>query len=302
VGVERLGLGERGDLHLLGGSRGGKYPSGNSLLLEDDLCLVVDPSLDVAEAGASVTSRKVDLVINSHAHEDHFAGNSVFEDAELLLHENDAPLMASLDALMAGYGMDEEFDTLWRQVTVDKFNFRPRPDARSAVDGEVVDTGRNRVHLLHTPGHTAGHLVVRFEPDDIVFVGDLDLTAFGPYYADASASLDETVASLEMLRDMAPGLRAFVSFHEAGVIEDDLVGAVDRYLAVVDHRDRRLLELTEEPRSLGEIARECVVYGKRYEHIPWQPFVERVMMERHAERLIARGELTREEDGRFRRV
>jgi len=287
---ERVSMGGQG-LSVLLGTKNGKYPSGNSLLIEDELSLLVDPSVNVVAAGADALGSRVDVLINSHAHEDHFAGNFLFPQASLLLHEMDAPAMRSLDALLAAYGTD------WAQLMVEQYNYQPRSDVRSVTDGEVLDLGRHRVHFLHMPGHTAGHVCLRIEPEGVVFTGDLDLTRFGPYYGDANASLEDTIESLARLRELQD-VSAFVSGHEAGIVREDLRGAVDRYAAVLEERDRALLEFCGEPRTLAEIADRCIVYRKRYESLPWQAGVESVMMGRHAERLVRLGAM-RSDDGRY---
>jgi len=291
---ERVAL---GGLTVLVGERGGKYPGGNSILVEDDIRLIVDPSTNVAAAGADAVGG-VDIVVNSHAHEDHFAGNFLFPDASLVLHEADAPAMASLEALLAAYGMDEASEQAWGRLVVEQYNFRPRGDAVSVRDGDVLDLGRTRVRFLHMPGHTAGHMCLLFEPEGIVFTGDLDLTRFGPYYGDATASLTDVIASLARLRALE-GVTAFVSFHEAGIVRDDLRGAVDRYAAVLADRDAALLDFCREPRTIEEIGAQCIIYRKRYPHLSWQPHVEKVMMKQHATRLVALGRM-RQEGDRYR--
>lgn len=288
---ERVTLGE--GLTVLVGAKNGKYPNGNSILIEDDTVVIIDPSTNVVAAGVDSLGCRVDVVVNSHAHEDHFAGNFLFPEARLLLHQRDLPAMNSLDALMAAYGMEAAIEAAWARLVVEQYHYQPRSDARGVIDEEVLDLGRHRLHFLHMPGHTAGHMCLRIEPEGVVFTGDLDLTGFGPYYGDANASLEDTIASLQRLRDLRD-VSALVSFHEAAIVRDDLRGTVERYAAVIDERDRALLEFCRRPRSIGEIADRCIVYRKRYPHIPWQPGVEAAMMGRHAERLIRLGAMGRE--------
>jgi glyoxylase-like metal-dependent hydrolase (beta-lactamase superfamily II) len=285
-----------GRVSVLEGARGGKYPAGNSVLVEGDVRLLIDPSTSVVEAGREIAGGPVDILVNSHAHEDHFAGNHLFPEAELALHEADAGSMASLEALLAAYGMPPEMDEDWGRLVVEHYHFEPRDDVRSLVEGEVIDCGRSRVHVLHTPGHTPGHICLRIEPEAVVFLGDWDLTSFGPYYGDATASLDATLASLDRLAELRD-VQAFVSFHEAGVVTEDLGGALARYRAVIDRRDADLLAFLDRPRTLDEIGDRCIVYRKRYEKLAWQPHVERVMMGRHLERLAAAGAVSRTADG-----
>jgi glyoxylase-like metal-dependent hydrolase (beta-lactamase superfamily II) len=262
-----------GNLQVLMGHKQGKYPSANAL-----------------------------LIIKTHAHEDHFAGNHLFPEARLLVHENDAPAMSSLQGLMDSYGMPEQSGGDWARVVVEQFHYQPRPDLRPVRDGEVIDLGRTRVHCIHTPGHTGGHMVLRFEPGDVLFLADLDLTAFGPYYGDACSSLEQLIASLDRVERMAAeGVGACVTSHQAGIVCEDLVGAVRRYRQVLEDRTDKLLDFLAEPRTLQEIADRCIVYGKRYPGIPWQPHAEKTMMGMHARLLQSQGRVAVEPDGRYRR-
>ncbi len=292
VGLENLVV-------FLGHNRG-KYPSANAVLVEDDVRLLVDPSIDLDKAGRSAVDGPVDLIINSHAHEDHFAANHLFPEAQIAVHEKEVAAMSSLQALMESYGFDGAANEDWAKIVVDVFHYQPREDMRVLQDGDVIDLGRTKVHCIHAPGHTGGHMVLRFEPHDVLFVADLDLTAFGPYYGDACSSLEETIRSLRKLSQMSNGANACVSSHQAGIVRQDIKGTVDRFLDVIWERDDKLLAFVAEPKTLEEVAERCIVYGKPYPHIPWQPYAERTMMRMHAERLQAEGRMAVDPDGRMR--
>ena len=52
------------------------------------------------------------------------------------------------------------------------------------------------------PGHTCGHCVLLVEPGGIAFIGDIDLSSFGPYYGDATSSLAEFRRTLEAVKEI----------------------------------------------------------------------------------------------------
>jgi len=295
--MERVKL---GNLTVLKGDKGGRYPSGNSVLVEDEVCVLIDPSVDVNRAGRDAVASHVDVIVNSHAHEDHFAGNHLFPEADLRIHEEDARQMQSLDALLDAYGTAEPEREAMRKLLVEEFNYTPRSDVHTVTDGEVLDLGRTKVHCIHSPGHTPGHLILLFEPDDALFVADLDLTSFGPFYGDDCASLDDTIVSIQRMRSMADHVNACISSHQAGIICDDIRGAMDRYLDVVWDREARLLAFLAEPRTLDEIAGHCIVYRKKYPNIPWQYQSEKNMMSMHVDRLLAQQRVSTDEGGRIR--
>jgi glyoxylase-like metal-dependent hydrolase (beta-lactamase superfamily II) len=112
---------------VLVGARLGAYPYANSLLVRGATAsLVVDPSLSLVG-----TAPPADLVLVSHAHEDHIAGLGSY-DVPVHIHEDDLPALRSRAALIAGYGLPpDEADATVR----DHFHVRGRPDATASRKG-----------------------------------------------------------------------------------------------------------------------------------------------------------------------
>jgi glyoxylase-like metal-dependent hydrolase (beta-lactamase superfamily II) len=286
---------------VLVGERSGKYPQGNSLLVAGgEETLLVDPSVAVAEGRFDLP--RVDRVLNSHCHEDHVAGNGRFRDVPWHLHEADVPGIRSLDGLMAIYGFDGEIDTAWRRVVLDQFHFTPRPDPTPFRDGDVFDLGGGvRVRVLHAPGHTRGHSFFHVEPDDVVYLGDVDLSSFGPYYGDAWSSLEDFERTLTTARGL--DARWYATFHHIGVVEGRtaFIEKLDRYAAVIADRERRLLEYLAEPRTIDDVAAHRFVY-RPHDPVSFAEPVERRSMSQHVERLVRAGRVVEIDPGRFVRV
>jgi glyoxylase-like metal-dependent hydrolase (beta-lactamase superfamily II) len=291
------------DVHLghatvLTGERGGKYPHGNSLLVRGrEETLLVDPSLSVAPRRADLES--VDWVLLSHCHEDHLAGAHLFADRPLLLHELDRPGMDSLDALMEIYGYAEPIGTPWRAALVERFHYVPRPDARGFAADAVFDLGGVRVRAIHTPGHTRGHCAFHVEPDDVLYLGDIDLSSFGPYYGDAWSDLEDFERTLERVREIRA--RWYATFHHIGVLDgrDAFLARLARFAAVIGDRERRLLEYLAEPRTLAEIARHRFVY-RPADPVAFADAVELRSMGQHIARLVRDGRVLALGDARYR--
>jgi glyoxylase-like metal-dependent hydrolase (beta-lactamase superfamily II) len=236
-----------GRIKVLLGPKNGKYPYGNSILIEDDRTALIDPSLLVRELNGRFTERPIDLLFNSHYHEDHGAGNSLYRGAPLHLHTKDAPALKSLDTLIEYYGLEPAAAAEFRPIVVDKFGYETRQEIRELGDGDVFDLGRTRMRVMHTPGHTGGHCCFFFEKEGVLFVADCDLTHFGPVYGDRTSGLIEFIESIEKIRRV--GANTLVSFHEAAIVEDDPAGALERYLGVIYERERMLLDFLSKPRT-----------------------------------------------------
>jgi glyoxylase-like metal-dependent hydrolase (beta-lactamase superfamily II) len=283
---------------VLWGAARGKYPHGNSLLIAgNDETLIIDPSVAVAEAPPSGLPH-VDRVLNSHCHEDHVAGNARFAAVPWHLPEADLPGIHSLDGLMAIYGFDGAIDTAWREVVVRQFHFTPRLDAHPYRDGDVFELGGVRVRTIHAPGHTRGHSMLHVEPDDVLYLGDIDLSSFGPYYGDAWSSLEDFERTLLLARSIEA--RWYATFHHMGVLEGRtaFLERLDRYAAVIADREARLLAYLAEPRTLGEIAAHRFVYRPQ-DPVPFAEPVERRSMGQHVARLVREGRVREVEPGGF---
>ena len=285
-----------GHVTVLGGVRGGKYPYGHSLLVRgSEEQIIIDPSLSVL---ARATTPPVDRILNSHCHEDHVAGNHLYPAAPCHLHERDVAGMRSLDDFMKIYGFSPDIDAAFRHTLVEQFHFVPRPDAVAFRDGDVFDLGGCRIRAIHAPGHTGGHTLFHIEPDDIVYLGDIDLSSFGPYYGDAASSLLEFETTLAMVRRIEA--RVYATFHHIGVLEDRaaFLARFDRFTQVIATRDERLLTFLAEPRTLAEIVAHRFIY-RPGDDVAFADDVERRSMTQHLSRLAASGQAEEIEPERF---
>lgn len=291
-----------GPVTVLFGAQGGKYPHGNSLLVRGTHeTAVIDPSLGVVARGKPAPA--ADRVILSHCHEDHIAGAHLYPDAPWHFHEADLPGIQSLDAFMAIYGFPADVEARFREVASQQFHFTPRTDALGYRDGDVFDLGGVQIRVLHTPGHTRGHSCLRicWGPGDesLLYLGDIDLSSFGPYYGDAWSDLEDFERSLERVGGVEAGF--YATFHHIGVLDTRkaFLLRLDRYKAVIENRESRLLEFLALPRSLAEVAAHRFVY-RPGDAVLFAEAVERRSMGMHIERLVRDGQLEALPGDRFR--
>lgn len=276
----------------------GKYPEANGLLVQGaDSSLLIDAPKSMLDAPAlDELPAWPDRVVLSHCHEDHLPGlaRPDLQRLPLEVHAADAFGLESLESFLDLFGMPEPFRSAWAETVVERFHYRPRPDASTFTDGEVWDLGGVQVEVVHTPGHTAGHCVFRIQPDDIVFLADIDLSGFGPYYGDAVSDLEAFERSLERIAGWTA--RWFVSGHHIGAVdqatfEDRMV----RYRARIPAREERLLAFLGEARTLGEMIEHRIIY-RPGDQVAGADWIERRSIEQHLERLERDGRLERADD------
>jgi len=282
---------------VLVGLDNGAYPSGNSLLIQGaGEAALIDPSVTVVSKGGAPCA--VDIIINSHGHEDHIAGNGLFANAKVAIHDADLPAVKSIDGLMDVYGFTGDIKDNFRSTVMEEFSYAPRPDAEGFSDGHVFDLGGGvDITAVHLPGHTRGHS--GFMVDNVFFLSDIDLTGFGPYYGDVWSDLEQFDESLAKAREIEADF--YVTFHHKGVIEgrSQFLEMIDKFHAVIDTRHQRMLEYLQVPRSLDEMADHRFVYRPKVT-LPFAPLVEHRVAEMHVDRMLRRGEASEVEPGLFK--
>lgn len=276
-----------GPLWFLPGKNSGKYPYCHSVHVEADLSVLIDPASDRQRLLEVRKGARVDAVWLSHAHEDHFTHLDLFDDKELWIPEPEAGSLRSLDRFLDAYGMNAEERSYWAELMVEQFNFKPRRPHRLFRGEEVIDLGGVTVEVLPTPGHTPGHCSFFFREPEVLFLGDYDLTPFGPWYGDVHSDIEATIASVNRLRSIPA--KIWIASHEKGVFRSEPADLWDLYLKTIHDREQKLLDLLKKPRSMSEIVDARILYGRKREPKEFYDFGERSHMGKHLQRLIGQG-------------
>lgn len=122
--------------------------------------LIIDPGGDGSRILAEIKKEALDVkyIVNTHGHIDHIAANKDVKEvtgAKLLIHPDDAPLLANPDLNLSLY-MGSPYRS-------------PKADMLIS-EGEEIAVGNLRLEVLHTPGHTRGGVCLKTE--EAIFTGD----------------------------------------------------------------------------------------------------------------------------------
>ncbi|MGB7630918.1 MAG: MBL fold metallo-hydrolase [Candidatus Deferrimicrobium sp.] len=270
------------------GGKNGRYPYAHSLYVADGGGILVDAGSDPAEIDRLRKENGIAAVVMTHYHEDHFTFLSRLPDTLVWSSAADAPALESLETLLAWYGvLGTEWDAFFRKLLTEKFHFRPRTIGRTIADGEEVRFGKTRAVAVVVPGHTPGHLCLHFPDDGILFLGDYDLTEFGPWYGDLTGDMEAFRRSALRLAGI-PADRCVVS-HEGPVHLGSITEKMQAYLSVIGRREEALREYLREPRTRAKIIARRVIYGPGRDG-PWFDYGEWALLSKHLAAMIARGD------------
>jgi len=269
------------------GEKSGKYPDGNQVLVQgSDTRVAFDTPLVANRIGPDFDD--VDLVVLGHAHEDHMAGLHRVPRARVQVHAADLAAVRSWDGLARHYGYTGPVLAALRALIERDFHYCPRPDATAYAHGQVWELGGGvRLRAHHLPGHTSGHCALIVESEGLAFIGDIDLSGFGPYYGDATSNLGDFRRSLAELSHLEA--RIWVTSHHRAVITDraKFLGDLAAFASRIDERTDKLLgHLRERPQTLEALAERRILYPSGHD-APWVECAERRTIGMHLDELIA---------------
>ncbi|MDD4356523.1 MAG: MBL fold metallo-hydrolase [Smithellaceae bacterium] len=289
-----------GRIRFLCGENGGKYPYNHSLYVQgNNLRVVIDPACSLPKL-TRLKEEGVDQVWLSHWHEDHIHYVNEFEDCTVWISKRDFPPLTDLNIFMDWYGLLMPYQrAYWEKIMLEVFDFRPRQSACFIEDNQIIDLGGLSIQVIATPGHTPGHLSFFFPEEGLLFLGDYDLTSFGPWYGDVASSIEDTIRSIHRLKNI-PASRWVVA-HNTGLYEENPGPLWDQYESVIYERESKLLAALEKPKTLEAICACWIIYGKPRQPKEFFEFNEKVMIGKHLEYALSEGRIVCE-NGLYRRA
>lgn len=193
------------------------------LLNGGERSLLIDTGLGIENIYGEVVklTNKPVAAVATHIHWDHIGGHKYFPD--FYAHE------AELDWLNGGFPLS--LDTIKEMVldrcdppegfNVEHYEFFQGTPTRLLSDGDVIDLGGRRVEVLHTPGHSPGHLCFWEPATGYLFTGDLVYKdVLFAYYP--STDPEAYLASLEKVAALPVG-KVFPAHHSLD-IQPEILG------------------------------------------------------------------------------
>ena len=229
-----------GSVHMIVGAGGNIGLS----IGEDDAFVVDDQyaplTAKIRAAIATVTSKPVRFVLNTHWHGDHTGGNEnmAAAGAMIVAHQNVRTRMSAEQFL-------EAFD--WRTP--------PSPPGALPVitfsDTITFYLNGDTVRAIHMPdGHTDGDAMIHFRAANVVHMGDLFFNGGYPFIdLSTGGSLDGTIDAVEEALELTNASTKIIPGHGPLATRADLV----RYRDMLTTVRTRVSRLVAQKRTLAQI-------------------------------------------------
>lgn len=278
----------------------GAYPNANAMLLltGEGEGVMLDCGAGTRATRRVAKAVSVTRVYFSHWHEDHAVSWHVMKDATRLCHGDDVPALSSIDTLLERYAVKGTSLEAPFKAYMDSIGFTPVEGVRSFdVSAPIELPGGRHVDIIHAPGHTRGHCIFLEPASGVAFLGDIDLTRFGPWYGGTDSDLGALVATLEHLSTLR--IQHAVTGHAPVQHGEAARAALQRYAAVIEARSERVLGLLSGtvPRTSAELAGKNVVYKQYGAFKEYLLLAETVMIGQHLALLERQGRARREAGG-----
>ncbi len=132
--------------------------SGNAIIIDPGM--YSDNELVVFDDFIKNYKLKVELVVLTHGHFDHWFGAYHLQEtgAKVLMHKEDVVIMEKSAEIASDYNLN-----VTRLPHVDAY----------LDDGQVIEVGGVEMRVIHTPGHSPGHVCLVLDSEKIMFTGDL---------------------------------------------------------------------------------------------------------------------------------
>jgi glyoxylase-like metal-dependent hydrolase (beta-lactamase superfamily II) len=208
------------------------------------------------ELVAALEGRKLDLVVNTHFHEDHVgADHAIMErfGVPVFAHRDSVPLI----------GLAPELNPYQEYV----WGY-PQPAPVSTL-GARVDTGEYHFEVIETPGHSAGHVALFERKKGWCFTGDIFITE-RPKVIRADEDAVGLMGSMRMLAAL-PSDRLVLFTSMGKVIEDGraaLLACADYFQELMDRvrglQEEGLTPIEIRERVFGEGSSLAVMTGGHF--------------------------------------
>lgn len=199
------------------------------LLIGKTSALLIDTGLGIGNIKDEVdklTNLPV-TVVTTHVHWDHIGGHGLFND--IYVHKNDAEWLKN--------GIPIPLSVIKKNVMAEPFTKKPPIEfnidnykiytgepTRVLQDNDIIDIGSRKIRVMHTPGHSPGHICLFEEQKGYLYTGDLiyEGTLYAFYPSTDPLEFKESIYRISKLK----GVKKILPSHNELDIQVDLINKI----------------------------------------------------------------------------
>jgi glyoxylase-like metal-dependent hydrolase (beta-lactamase superfamily II) len=292
------------NIFFVAGENEAKYPYSNSLVIGNTL---IDTGIPKRVLRTLSKDSIIQQVILSHWHEDHLSGNqyimrspdTIHEQIRFFCHKDDQSTIENVGKMFDLYGINGSAIENEFKAYFDMFSLKNMTNTHVLLDNDIIQADFDyKLTVIHTPGHSAGHICL-YEPNiKLMFVGDIDLSAFGPWYGCLDGDVEQFEQSIDKL--MKFDIEYAVSSHKGVIVGKEIITQkLLDYKRALHQREETLLKWIKERKiaTIGDLSNRNLVYNKYTQFPEYLQLAERIMIEKHIESMLNKKLIIKNQNG-----
>ncbi|MBN1802542.1 MAG: MBL fold metallo-hydrolase [Candidatus Lokiarchaeota archaeon] len=285
-------------IYFIRGLNNGRIPYSNSVLYGN---VLIDTGISKNHLLKLKKRFKIEQILFSHWHEDHTRDNGLFESLNRSCHELEKRVIENTDLFIRNY----DVNGTPAEQSFKNYLFNSLEIKNSRIDAvfkdEDVFNNENDLSLkvIHTPGHSAGHCCFYETRSRTTFLGDIDLSKFGPWYGCLDSNLEDFIDSINRLEHL--DMDACVAGHTGLTMGRKLIRQkLTQYKSIIYSREKKILEHLHEKRPMlpEDLMQKKIIYKKYHDFFySYLLVAEKIMLQKHFEKLMSQKVILEENGG-----
>lgn len=211
------------------------------LLIGKKSALLIDTGLGIGNIKKQVDklTKLPVIVVTTHVHWDHIGGHGLFND--IYVHKNDAEWLRR--------GIPVPINVIKRNIIAEPFSIKPPLEfnidnykiytgepTRILNDDDIIDIGSRKIRIIHTPGHSPGHICLFEEEKGYLYTGDLVYkgTLYAFYPSTDPILFKQSIDKISSLKEVTKILPA----HNELNVEVNLVSNIKNAFKDIEDKDK----------------------------------------------------------------
>jgi glyoxylase-like metal-dependent hydrolase (beta-lactamase superfamily II) len=265
-----------------------KLPYSRSLYIDCPERILIDSGCDPDTLVKINQEYGIELIMNTHYHPDHTQFNHLLPTATKWINPIEFETSITIEGVARSNGVFQEWGAegieKWKK-SIPKGLVQSLSEISGAYQHEIeYSFGGVKVVFLHTPGHTGGFTCPYFPDLGVVFVGDYDMSSFGPWYNGTDGDIDDFIQSGKRLLSLDAD--TYITGHHKGIFsKHEFRQAMEQFLAVIDKRDELIEHYARQELTFEEITDIGIFYPKKMLKSMIHKTWERSGIRKHLQRL-----------------
>lgn len=243
-----------------------KVPFSRSLYIDCQDKVLIDSGADPNTLLEINRQYGIELIVNTHYHPDHTRHNHLFENATKWINPIELENALTIEGIAKLNGVYKEWGPdgveMWRKNLPQEWVINVGGFSGSYEYEMEYSFGGVKVIFLHTPGHTAGLSCPYFPELGVVYVGDYDMTSFGPWYNGTDGSIEDFIESGKRLLTLDAD--TFITGHQKGIFsKHEFQQAMENFLAIIEKRDETIEQYVRQGLTFDELTNIGIFYPQK---------------------------------------